>query len=326
MEAILGSAGHTRKYRIRILLHTCKIWIMELRHLRYFVAVAEELSFTRAAERLHIAQPPLSTQIKALEDELRAPLFEREKRRIHLTPAGRRLLERARAILTSAEEARLEARGAADGDVGHVALAYTASAMLAPQLPAVLRAYQQLKPGVRLQLQELGSLEQLDALHSRAIDIGILRRRDVDTPPGLALEPWQETPLVAAIPAGSPLAARKAVRIADLRDQPLITYPRDAGIGLYWKVQALCGKAGFRPRIVQEARDSATIIGLVAAGVGIAVVPGDTRCIALEGVVYQRLADAEATSTLHLAYRGQANDPHVKALLTRLRAVRAKKR
>ncbi len=292
---------------------------MELRHLRYFVAVAEELSFTRAAQRLHIAQPPLSTQIRALEDELRAPLFDREKRRIHLTPAGRRLLERARAILASVEEARLEARGAAAGDVGHVALAYTASAMLAPQLPAVLRDYQQLQPGVRLQLQEMGSLEQLDALHARSIDVGVLRRRDVDTPPGLALEPWQETPLVAAIPAGSKLARGKAVRIADLHDQPLVTYPRDAGIGLYWKVQALCGKAGFRPRIVQEARDSATIIGLVAAGVGIAIVPGDTRCIALDGVVYQPLADPDATSTLHLAYREQANDPHVKALLVRLR-------
>jgi DNA-binding transcriptional LysR family regulator len=293
---------------------------MELRHLRYFVAVAEELSFTRAAERLHIAQPPLSTQIRALEEELRAPLFERDRRRVYLTPAGRRLLERARAILASVEEARLEARGAAAGDVGHIALGYTASSMLTRQLPAVLRAYQRAQPGVRLQLQEMTSLEQLDALHARTIDIGVLRKRDVDTPPGIVLQPWHASPLVAAIPSDHALAAAKAVRIADLKDEPLITYPRDAGIGLYWKVQALCAKAGFRPRMVQEARDSATIVGLVAAGVGIAVVPGDTRCVALEGVVYQRLADREATSTLHLAHREAVGDPHVQALLDRLRA------
>lgn len=295
---------------------------MELRHLRYFVAVAEELSFTRAAQRLHIAQPPLSTQIKALEEELRAPLFERERRRIYLTPAGRRLLERARAVLASVEEARLEARGAAAGDVGHITIGYTASAMLTPRLPAVLRAWRQAQPGVRLQLQEMSSLEQLDALHARTIDIGVLRKRDVDTPPGIVLQAWHESPLVAAIPSEDPLARARVVRIADLKDQPLITYPRDAGIGLYWKVQALCAKAGFRPRMVQEARDSATIVGLVAAGVGIAVVPGDTRCVALDGVVYQRLADPEATSTLHLAHREVVGDPHVQALLGRLRSRR----
>jgi DNA-binding transcriptional LysR family regulator len=295
---------------------------MELRHLRYFVAVAEELSFTRAAQRLHIAQPPLSTQIRALEEELKAPLFERDRRRVFLTPAGHHLLERARAILAAVEEARREAHSAATGEVGRISLGYAASAMLAPQLPAVLRQFAQQHPTVLLKLQETTSLDQLDGVHGRTLDIGILRKPDAVVPAGVVLEPWLESPLVAAVPEGFPLARAAALRIRDLHDQPLLTYPRDAGIGLYWKVQALCARAGFRPNMVQEARDTATIIGLVAAGVGIAIVPNDTRCIQLPGVVYQPIADKDATSTLHLAHRQANDDPHVRQLLAQLRAAR----
>ena len=296
---------------------------MELRHLRYFVAVAEELSFTRAAQRLHIAQPPLSTQIRALEEELKAPLFERHKKRVFLTPAGHHFLERARGILGAVEEAAHEARSAASGDVGRVRLGYTASAMLSPRLAPVLRRFARDLPGVHLRLQEMASLDQLDAVHARAIDVGVLRRPDAVVPAGIVLEEWLETPLVAAVPESFELAARASLRIADLHDQPLLAYPKDAGIGLYWKVQALCAAAGFRPRIAQEARDTATLIGLVAAGVGIAVVPSDTRCIALPGVVFQRLRDRDATSTLHLAWREGEADRHVRRLLQRLRGVKA---
>ncbi len=291
---------------------------MELRHLRYFVAVAEELNFTRAAERLFIAQPPLSTQIRALEQELEVQLFERDKRRVYLTQAGRHFLDRAREILAAVESARGEARSAASGTIGKLALGYTASSMLSVALPSAIRAFRQAHPLVSLALHEMTSLDQLDGVHARALDVGILRRPDVIVPGGVVIEEWYQAPLVAAVPAAHPLG-RAPIRIEDLRDQPLILYPRHAGIGLYWKVQELCARAGFRPNMVQEARDASTIIGLVAAGVGIALVPSDTECIRLDGVVYQRLRDKSAVSTLHFASRAADDNPYVPLLLDTLR-------
>jgi DNA-binding transcriptional LysR family regulator len=298
---------------------------MELRHLRYFIAVAEELSFTRAAERLYMAQPPLSTQIRALEQELEAQLFERDKRRVFLTQAGRHFLERARGILAAVETAKGEARSAASGEIGSIALGYTATSMLSSVLPTAIREFQREHPMLSLGLQEMTSLDQLDGVHAQALDIGILRRPDVVVPSGVVIEEWYQAPLVAAVPASNPLSAAP-IRISDLRDQPMILYPRHAGIGLYWKVQELCAKAGFRPNMVQEARDASTIIGLVAAGVGIALVPADTECIRLEGVVYQRLLDKGAVATLHLAYRDNDRNPFVRLLLERLRRARPRRR
>jgi DNA-binding transcriptional LysR family regulator len=294
---------------------------VELRHLRYFVAVAEELNFTRAAARLHIAQPPLSTQIRALENELSAQLFLREKRRVYLTQAGQELLERARLILAQAQSAKEAARAAAAGTTGRLALGFTASAMFTERLPAVIRKFRRTAPRVGLSLREMTSLDQLSALHERSLDVGILRKPDVSPPDGVAVEDWYHAPLVAAIPKDHPLARRRGVRIADLRDQPLITYPREAGIGLYWPVLQLCAKAGFRPHIVREVREPSTMMGLVSAGVGIAIVPFDTQCIQLAGVTYQRLLGRDAVSTLYLAYRPNENDAHVKQLLTALRAI-----
>lgn len=291
---------------------------MEMRHLRYFIAVAEELSFTRAARRLHIAQPPLSTQIRLLEEELEAQLFERDKRRVFLTQAGRHFLDRARGILADVESAKGEARSAASGEIGRIALGYTGSSMLSTALPSALRRFQAAHPLVNLALQEMTSLDQLDAVHTRTLDIGILRRPDVVVPAGIVLEEWYQAPLLAAVPAAHPLSGAP-VRIADLRDQPLILYPRNAGIGLYWKVQELCSKAGFRPHMVQEARDASTIVGLVAAGIGIAVVPSGTDCIRLEGVVYQRLLEKTAVSALHLVYREGERSAYGDLLLKELR-------
>jgi len=293
---------------------------MELRHLRYFVAVAEELNFTRAAKRLHMAQPPLSTQIRALEHELRAQLFVRDPKRVYLTQAGQELLERARIILTQAENAKEATRGAAAGITGRLALGFTASAMFTERLPAVVRRFRRTHPLVELSLRQMPSLDQLSALYERTLDVGILRKPDVPPPEGVAVEVWHRAPLVAAIPKGNPLARRPGIRIADLREQPLITYPRDAGIGLYWPVLELCAKAGFRPHIVQEAREPSVMMGLVSAGVGIAIVPAVTQCIRLEGVIYQRLSGRDASSTLYLAYRPKQPDEHVTHLLAALRA------
>ncbi|SFE78699.1 transcriptional regulator, LysR family [Variovorax sp. OK212] len=291
---------------------------MEMRHLRYFVAVAEELSFTRAARRLHIAQPPLSTQIRLLEEELETQLFERDKRHVFLTEAGRHFLERARGILADTESAKTEVRSAALGEIGRIVLGYTNSAMFLPALPRAVRSFCAKHPKVKVALHEMTSLDQLDAVHMRRLDLGILRRPNVAVPSGIVLEQWCEAPLLAAIPLDHPLS-RTSVRIVDLRNQPLILYERSAGIGLYWKVLELCSLAGFRPHTVQEARDASTIIGLVAAGVGIAVVPDGADCIKLEGVVFKRLEEGSASSSLHFAYRQDDSSPHRESLLKELR-------
>jgi DNA-binding transcriptional LysR family regulator len=292
---------------------------MEIRRLRYFVAVAEELSFTRAAARLHIAQPPLSIQIKALEQEVGAQLFDRDQRHVFLTQAGKHLLDRARGILASVEAAKAEVRCAALGEVGSLHLGYASSAMFTSSLTWAIKRFQIEFPHVLLTLHEMTSLDQLNGLHYRTLDAGILRKSDVPAPSGIVVEEWYRAPLVAAMANDHPLAKQRAIRISDLRDQPLIMYPRESGIGLYWQVLRLCASAGFRPLIAREVQELTTIVGLVDAGVGIAIVPADTRTIQLEGVVYVPLRDKQAFSTLYLAFSQRDQNAHLRGLLSSLR-------
>ena len=292
---------------------------MELRRLRYFVAVAEELSFTRAAERLHIAQPPLSIQIRALEQEIGASLFDRDQRHVYLTQAGKHLLERTRRILESVEAAKAEVRCAALGEVGTLHVGYTASAMFTSSLTSAIKAFQSGFPHVLLTLHEMTSLDQLNGLLDRTLDGGILRKADVPVPAGIVVEEWYRAPLVAAMASDHPLAKKRPIRISDLKDQPLIMYPRESGIGLYWQVLRLCARAGFRPRIAREVLELTTIVGLVDAGEGIAIVPADTRFIHLDGVVYVPIRDKDAFSTLYLGYRERDRNAHLRGLLSKLR-------
>ena len=292
---------------------------MELRRIHYFVAVAEELNFTRAAERLHIAQPPLSTQIKALEEELGARLFDRDKRRVALTQAGKHFLDSARRILAAVDAARTEVRSAAQGAIGKLMLGYTASSMFTQRLPAAIKQFSAGHRHLSLTLKEMTSLDQLDALHHRALDAGILRNPGVVIPPAIALKVWYRAPLVVAVPEGHPLTQQSSIRVRDLRDQPVIAYPRASGIGLYWHVMDLCARAGFRPKVVQEVQEPTTIVGLVAAGIGVAIVPADTKFIQLEGVAYMPLHDSRAVSTLYLAFRKNDDNPHLDALVSHLR-------
>jgi DNA-binding transcriptional LysR family regulator len=296
---------------------------MEIRRLRYFVAVAQELSFTRAAARLHIAQPPLSMQIRALEEEIGVRLFDRDQRHVFLTQAGKHLLERARRILGDVEEAKAEVRCAALGEVGSLNLGYASSAMFTSSLTAALKEFRSGFPHVLLTLHEMTSLDQLNGLHYRSLDAGILRKVDITVPAGITIEEWYQAPLVAAMANDHPLAGKRAIGIGDLRDQPLIMYPRASGIGLYWQVLDLCASAGFQPRVAREVQELTTIIGLVDAGVGIAIVPADTRSIRLEGVAYVPLRDKGAFSTLYLAFRERDPNPHLRGLLSQLRPGRA---
>jgi DNA-binding transcriptional LysR family regulator len=293
--------------------------IVEIRRLRYFIAVAEELSFTRAAERLHIAQPPLSIQIRALEQELGARLFDRDQRHVYLTQAGRHLLDRARGILAEVDGAKAEVRCASLGEVGTLHLGYASSAMFTSTLTSAIRQFQSAHPQVVLTLHEMTSLDQLNGLHYRTLDAGIVRKTEVPIPTGLVIEEWYRAPLVAAIAHDHALAKKRAIGIGDLKTVPFIMYPRESGIGLYWQVLRLCATAGFRPQIAREVQELTTIVGLVDAGAGVAVVPADTQSIKLPGIVYVPLRDEGAFSVLYLAFRERDRNTHLDGLLTRLR-------
>lgn len=281
---------------------------MDLRHLRYFVAVAEELSFSRAAQRLHMAQPPLSVQIRALEEELGASLFERTNRRIYLTQAGRAFLVTARDVLDRANTAKTQARKAAEGIIGELVLGYTASSMFNVVLPRTIRLFQKQHPDVILSYREMGSSAQIDALERRQIDLGLLRRPEIPIPAEIRIEPWYVSPLVVALPSEHRLACQSVLSIADLKDERFIAYPRDAGIGLYWRVIELCRASGFSPHIEREVRESASIVSLVAAGAGVSIVPSDFSCIQLPGVAYRQLEDKLASSTLYTGFRLENKD------------------
>ncbi len=284
------------------------------------MAVAEELNFTRAAERLYIAQPPLSTQIRGLEEELGVQLLERDKRSVFLTQAGRHFLDHARSILSSVQSAKDEVKSAASGEIGKLHIGFTASSVLTSALPTAIRKYRAAYPNVMLVMKEMTSMHQLDAIHHRTLDFGVLRRPNVGVPTGVTIEEWYAAPLVAAMPEQHVLTQGRGIYIKELRDVPLIVYPRDSGIGLYWKVLDLCSRAGFRPVVMQEARDASTMIGLVSCGSGVAIVPNDTQCIQLPGVLYSKILDKDAMSSLYLGYRDADANPHLETFLRILRS------
>lgn len=253
---------------------------MELRHLRYFVAVAEELHFGRAAERLNIAQPPLSQQIRALEEELGVRLFDRSNRRVRLTEAGATFLGRARRILDSAELAAGEARRAARGELGRIAVGIMSSAML-PTFPSILRRYRSEWPDVEITFDQFHSNEQLHAVGEGRIDLGFvdIAMRDSIEVNGVdvRIEPlWRET-LMAALPLEHRLAGRRSLALSELAEDPFVMMPRLPATGLYDRVIQFCQAAGFSPAVRQEASQLPAVVTLVAAGVGVALVPG---CIA----------------------------------------------
>lgn len=291
---------------------------MELRHLRYFQAVAEELSFTRAARRLHIGQPPLSLQIKALETELGLRLFERTKRRVALTAAGERFLISTRQILAEAEHAIEDARRAARGETGELRIGFTSSLPFASLLPEVIRAYHDAVPKVTLTLVEMFTADQIDALLAGRLEIGFLRHTGQGAPPELTLRQIRRDPLRLAIHSRHRLARARSVSFSQLREESFITYPESAGTGLRLPLRQLALSAGFEPRVVQEASEAATQIGLVAAGLGVTVIPSPLECIRVPGVRYLPLRDAGAYVSLAVATRREPPSPLLAGFLATL--------
>jgi DNA-binding transcriptional LysR family regulator len=285
--------------------------------MKYFVAVAEELNFRRAAERLHMSQPPLSQQIAALEVEIRTKLFERSRQRIYLTPAGRLLLERARNILSEVERTRSDLLSTAAGTGGEVRIGFTASSALMSFVHRAIESFRNDYPSVRLTLSELPSLAQLEALHKRQLDLGIVRKPPLRQGKGLKLDLLYEDRLVVVVHRNNPLAKEDGVRIAQLRGQPFISYPRQAGISLFQTIYSMVTSADFYPEIVYEARDSATIVGMVAAGRGVAIVPSSLSCIQVANVRFLEIIDG-TPSALYLARRADGNDGQVDDIGSRL--------
>ncbi|CAN5149173.1 LysR substrate-binding domain-containing protein [soil metagenome] len=290
---------------------------MELRHLRYFVAVAEELHFHRAAERLHIAQPPLSQQIKQLEAELGTMLLRRTSRRVELTDAGHVFLGWARRMLRDADLAVESARRTARGELGWLTVGFVDSASYG-LLPHILRAYRARAPGVQLELRELTTEHQLSAL-SDELDVGLVR--ELNDLPGLVLTPLLVEPLVAALPPGHRLSERSRIPLAELAAEGFVLFPRPRVPYVYDHIVSLCRSAGFSPRLAQEALQYPTMLGLVAAGFGVALVPSSVGAFLRAKVAFVPLRERTATSELSLAYHESQESPALKTFVDVARAV-----
>ena len=291
---------------------------MDIRQLRYFVAVAEELNFSRAAERLHMSQPPLSLQIKAIEAELGTLLFERTRRKVELTEPGRLFLEHARALIAQMEGAGDAVRRAGRGEAGEIRIAFTGSVPMADAFPRFIQAFREQHPAVRVEMGHQSSGAQLQALADRHIDVGFLRPSHLFVPgDDIAVRGIWEDELKVVLPAGHRLArARGGVRVADLAEEPFVLFPRGIGCGLYDHVMTLCHQAGFAPRVVQEAREGVTILALVAAGTGISILPDTYRHASIPGTVLHTLASPAAKSRLLLAWRKNEKSPLVTRFVT----------
>lgn len=286
---------------------------IELRHLRYFVAVADELHFSRAAERLGMSQPPLSQQIGDLERMLGTRLLRRTNRRVELTDAGRVYLDAAKDILSRVDDAGDLARRAERGEIGELQVAFTRSTPLIERFPRAIRAFREQHPAVRLVLVERNTLQQIDALLDGRQQVGLLR--GMPLPPSLVSHRIVDDPLVAVVRADHPLARRKRAKLkmTELADESFIVFTRAAGTGVHDQLMAMCRRAGFAPRIAQEAGESSTMVGLVAAGMGVAVLPQSLRHVHVDGVAYVSIDSPDAASALHLAHRRGDTSPLVKA-------------
>jgi DNA-binding transcriptional LysR family regulator len=288
---------------------------MELRQLRYFIAVAEELHFTRAAERLHIGQPPLSHAIQALEADVGAQLFARTKRWVRLTEAGKLFLADARRILALSEQATETARRAQRGEAGELRIGFTFSTPFTPLFATMINRYRQEYPNVSLTLHEMATLRQLDGLGQRTLDLAFIRPPETAVPASIRLTTLREDPLMVVLATGHPLAAKAAIAIEELNGLPFVMYPPDAGTGIYPQIFRLCRAAGFVPNVAQEAGEASTIIGLVAAGCGISVLPASFDRIRLEGICYRPIVDKAASTKLMLAQRADERAPLVEAFV-----------
>ncbi len=291
---------------------------MELRHLRYFLAVAEELNFSRAAERLHIAQPPLSQQIKDLETELGVLLFERTKRQVKLTPPGRVFFQEAQRVLEQAEWAAEMAKLAAKGQRGRLSIGFNSSATYSV-LPKILREYRRNCPDVELILQELTTTQQIESLSDNRIDVGLLYS-PLDKEALNSLLIYRE-PLIMALNSHHPLSQAPNPSLEMFKNESFILPPYQIGGGLYKQIMSFFEEVNFVPKLVQEAIQLQTMISLVAGGVGIAIVPASLQNLQLEGVVYRSLQETTPEIEIAVAWRQNNCSPILNKFLASISSV-----
>ena len=277
---------------------------MNFQRLRYFVAVAEELNFSRAAERLHMAQPPLSYQIKRLEDELGAQLFFRTKRSVRLTEAGRLLLAEARGLLVHAEQTASVVHRVGQGEVGRLTVGFVPSAANRV-LPPILRAFGERHPGVELLLREVDPDRLLRALGDGRVDVGFLYHPFEED--SLEFRPISREAFVAALPDTHPLSNEPRVALRELSGEPFVLTPRYQGAGLRDKIVEHCRQAGFEPKVGQEAWLMQTTVSLVAGGIGVTLVPASLQNLQRTGVVYKHVEGLSSEIELGVVWR--SGDP-----------------
>ncbi|MES2610114.1 MAG: LysR substrate-binding domain-containing protein [Pseudomonadota bacterium] len=281
---------------------------MELRHLRYFVAVAEELHFRRAAERLHISQPPLSLQISQLEEEVGAKLFERTRQRVLLTAAGRTFLVHAQQILRHADTAKHAASLAARGEAGELRIGFTQSVKFIPRFLKTLKEFRRRFPGVALSMQEMDSVTQINALVGRRIELGLMPQPHEPVVSTVKLSTLMVDPMVLATAQDGELGQRTSVAVQDLKAQPLICTPRFSGFGLHQHLTRICWARGFVPDVIHESDTLASIVVLVATGLGSAVLPQSIATIGVPGVAYVPFAQGEAVVNICVARHADHED------------------
>ncbi|WP_207537901.1 LysR family transcriptional regulator [Sabulicella rubraurantiaca] len=283
---------------------------MKLNQLESFVVLAEELHYGRAADRLHLSQPPLTRHIQALEAELGVELFHRSTQRVALTDAGRVFLHELRPVLARLRQAAVAAQRASRGDLGDIAVGVTGSAMFGI-VPVILKEFRRRFPGVSLELRQSPKGEQIRALKEHRIAIGFVRSLTSDE--DLAHDLILEEPLLVALAAEHPLAGRSAIRLSDLAGEGFILYRGHSTPSIADQITQFCHEAGFTPRIVQEAEDMQSAAALAAMGLGITLVAASLRQMKLRDLAYRRLAGTQPPLTqLYAAYRKQDPSPVLK--------------
>jgi DNA-binding transcriptional LysR family regulator len=287
---------------------------MELRHLRYFLAIAADRHFTRAADKLGIAQPPLSQQIRQLEEEVGARLFTRTARGVTLTAAGEAFLPHAEAALREVERARTAVRRISHGDLGIIRIGFTSAASLNPLVSATISSFRSAYPDVELRLVVQPTTPLLAQLSHDVIDLAFVRPTSTERE-ALRAIPLPREPLWIALPADHPLAARDRLRLNDLRNEPFILYPRANGSLLYDAIIAACQRAGFSPRVVQESPQMASMVSLVAAGVGVTLVPESICQLRPAGVRYVPIHGQRPAASLWLVAPRGSTPPAVSNFL-----------
>jgi DNA-binding transcriptional LysR family regulator len=289
---------------------------MELRHIRYFLAVAEERHFTRAAARVGIGQPPLSQQIKDLEGEIGAALFHRVPHGVELTEAGKAFLAGVKEMPLFAERATMAAQRAARGELGSLRVGFTSTATFNVVVPSAIRTFRRAYPEIYLTLEEANTTRLVIGLQEGTLDAVFLRPGTSGTEE-LQLRRLPEEPMVVALPERHSAAGQQEIDLALLKDDPFLLFPREIAPMIYDTVVDACRKAGFEPILGQVAPHFTSIVNLVAAELGVSIVPASMMQVRVTGIAYRQIAGQPPTTGLALAFRRGETSPVVRNFIAR---------